>query len=145
MSYHCGSVWPHDTAIVASGLARYGFHKEAARLTTGLVRAASANGGRLPELLCGLSRTDVPRPVPYPTACQPQAWSAASPWLLVRTVLGLDPDIPNGTLRVDPHLPSALRRLRLENVLIAGSRITIGVDHGDVTVDGVPKGITLTT
>ena len=73
LSYHCGSVWPHDTAIVISGLHRAGLTEYADGLVEGLLRASVAFGQRLPELWSGEGE-----PVPYPTACQPQAWSAAA-------------------------------------------------------------------
>ena len=81
MSYHNGSVWPHDNAIVAAGLRRYGFVEEADRIVLGLLSAAEGLGGRLPELFCGFGREEFERPVPYPTACAPQAWAAATPLL----------------------------------------------------------------
>src|SRR6185312_15844934 len=94
VSYHNGSVWPHDSALVAAGLMRYGFVDAASRVTMGLVEASEAFGGRLPELFAGLPRQEFPKPVRYPAACSPQAWAAASVFSLVRTMLRLDPWIP---------------------------------------------------
>ena len=99
MSYHCGSVWPHDTAIVAAGLARYGFMDDAVELICSLLDAALNLGGRLPELYCGLERSEFSSPVAYPTSCSPQAWAAASPLLCLRTMLRLDPWAPYGKQR----------------------------------------------
>jgi glycogen debranching enzyme len=96
MSYHCGSVWPHDGALVAAGLARYGFEEAALTLTNGLLDASECFNGRLPEFFCGLDRLDVATPIPMPTSCSPQAWSSASPLLLVRLLLGLEPDAEHG-------------------------------------------------
>ena len=79
MSYHNGSVWPHDNALIAAGLMRYGYVEHAQRIATGLLDAAARFGGRLPELFCGFDRTEFDAPVPYPTSCSPQAWAAASP------------------------------------------------------------------
>ena len=79
MSYHNGSVWPHDNALIAAGLMRYGYVEHAQRIATGLLDAAARFGGRLPELFCGFDRTEFDTPVPYPTSCSPQAWAAASP------------------------------------------------------------------
>ena len=79
MSYHCGSVWPHDTAIAVAGLMRYGFVEDAQRIALALLDAAAADDGRLSELFTGLERDDVRSPVSYPSACSPQAWSAAAP------------------------------------------------------------------
>ena len=75
-SYHNGSVWPHDNAVIAAGLMRYGFVEEAQRIATALLDAADYSDGRLPELFCGFSREQYSEPVPYPTACSPQAWAA---------------------------------------------------------------------
>ncbi len=102
MSYHCGSVRPHDTAIVAAGLARYGFMEDALRLITSLLDAAFNLGGRLPELYCGLDRSEFSSPVAYPTSCSPEAWAAASPSLCLRTTLRLDRGSP--TARPGRHL-----------------------------------------
>ena len=79
ISYHCGSVWPHDNAIVAAGLMRYGYVREAQRVIMAVLDAAVAQGGRLPELYSGLERMELPLVVAYPTSCSPQAWAAASP------------------------------------------------------------------
>jgi glycogen debranching enzyme len=145
VSYHCGSVWPHDTAIVAAGLARYGFHREAQRLILGMLDAGAATGGRLPELFSGLERSEYPVPVDYPTSCSPQAWSAASSLLALRTLLRFDPWIPYGKVWVSPQLPEEIGYLRVEHIPLAGSRVTVEVDHGQVTVEGVPEGIELVT
>ena len=90
LSYHNGSVWPHDTAIVTAGAARYGRWDVVDALVDGALAAASHFGGRPPELFAGLSRDSVPVPVPYPSSCSPQAWSSASILLHVRSMLGLD-------------------------------------------------------
>jgi glycogen debranching enzyme len=82
VSYHNGSVWPHDTAIAVAGLARAGLPDEARRVAAGLLDAARRSGGRLPEVLTGFDRTDDPEPVPYPHSCSPQAWAAAAPLLI---------------------------------------------------------------
>ena len=103
MSYHNGSVWPHDTALCVAGLMRYahvpGAVELAHRLADGLLDAAEAFGGRLPELYCGFPRERHAPPVPYPTSCSPQAWASAAPLLLMRALLGLDPDVPGARLR----------------------------------------------
>jgi glycogen debranching enzyme len=88
LSYHRGSIWPHDNAVVVSGLARYGLREEAARVTRGLVEAAARHDYRLPEVMAGHSRDDHPDPVPYPHSCSPQAWAAATPLALL-TATGL--------------------------------------------------------
>lgn len=91
VSYHNGSVWPHDSAICAAGLARYGFSEHAQRVSDGLLDAATAFDGRLPELFCGFDRSEQQVPVRYPTSCSPQAWAAAVPFELLRIALKLEP------------------------------------------------------
>ncbi len=143
ISYHCGSVWPHDTAIVAAGLARYGFMEEATKIITGLFDAAGALGGRLPELFSGLDRSELPVPVSYPTSCSPQAWAAASPLMCLRTLLRLDPWVPYGKTWLSPVLPDGITRLRIEGIPLAGSRVTVDVDGPDVVVEGLPADVEL--
>jgi glycogen debranching enzyme len=99
LSYHNGSVWPHDTAICAAGAARYGRWDVVDHIIDGALDATAAQGGRPPELFAGISRADIPAPVAYPASCSPQAWSAASTLLHVRNVLGLDPTLGGVTLR----------------------------------------------
>ncbi|MHB1583205.1 MAG: amylo-alpha-1,6-glucosidase [Acidimicrobiales bacterium] len=144
VSYHNGSVWPHDSAICAAGLARYGFFDRAQRITVGLLEAASAFGGRLPELFCGFDRDAFPTPVPYPSSCSPQAWASATPFLLLRTtLLGLDPSIPDGTLTCSPHVPAAYGDLSVENLYLAQGRISIEAAGEVGKVSGLPEGIEL--
>ncbi|GAA3737596.1 glycogen debranching enzyme [Spinactinospora alkalitolerans] len=88
LSYHRGSIWPHDNAVIVAGLARYGLHQEAALVTRGLVDAAARHGHRLPEVLAGYSRDEHPTPVPYPHACSPQAWSTTTPLALLTAMGG---------------------------------------------------------
>ena len=91
LSYHNGSVWPHDTAICAAGAARYGRWDVVDKIVDGALAAATHFGGRPPELFAGIAREEVPMPVSYPASCSPQAWSSASVLLLVRVMLGLEP------------------------------------------------------
>jgi glycogen debranching enzyme len=88
LSYHRGSIWPHDNAIAVLGMARYGLHHEAGTVARGLVEAAALHGFRLPEVLAGYGREDHPVPVPYPHACSPQSWAAATPLALLTAVGG---------------------------------------------------------
>ncbi|MHC1557835.1 amylo-alpha-1,6-glucosidase [Actinomycetospora sp. C-140] len=129
MSYHNGSVWPHDTALCVAGLVRYGFLDEARRLATALLRASEAFGHRLPELFGGFGRDGTGRPVPYPTSCAPQAWAAAAPVLVLRSLLRLEPDVPRGVVRCGPVLPDELVPLRVRG-------LRIGQADVDVTVNG---------
>jgi glycogen debranching enzyme len=126
VSYHCGSVWPHDTAIVIRGLAAAGWGHRAGELIDGLLSAAVSFDFSLPELYGGDPRADVPRPVPYPAACRPQAWSAATAISIVQALLGLEADVPGGRLRIRPVRPSPMGRLRVDG-LVAGGH-TFGVD-----------------
>jgi glycogen debranching enzyme len=144
ISYHCGSVWPHDTAIVAAGLARYGFDGAAQTLILSLLDAAVAQGGRLPELFSGLDRRELSVPVGYPTSCSPQAWSAASPLLCLRTLLRLDPWVPYGKTWLCPNLPEGIGYLKVEGIPLAGARVTIEVGSGvpgGVSISGLPPEI----
>jgi len=118
LSYHCGSVWPHDTAICADGMRRYGFVDEAARVGDALLDAAEAFNHQLPEVFAGFRRDGARVPVEYPGALKPQSWAAGAPLQLIRAVLGLD--AVGGKLRSTPFLPRAVERLRLRNVRVHG-------------------------
>ncbi|MGH9264134.1 MAG: amylo-alpha-1,6-glucosidase [Acidimicrobiales bacterium] len=137
VSYHVGSVWPHDNAIIAAGLTRYGFVEEAQRVIVGMLEAAAYFGGRLPELFGGLGRDEVPFPVTYPSSCAPQAWSAASPLLFLRSILRLDPWIPHNKVWLDPILPKEIGRLCVSRIPLAGRRVTVEADHDSVYVEGL--------
>ncbi len=139
LSYHCGSVWPHDTAIAVAGLARYHCDEEVSIITEGLLRAAWTTAGRLPELFAGFSAEDLAATIPYPASCSPQAWAAASPLLLVRSMMGLDPDVPNGVLRLRPRVPKGTNRLRLSGLPLGDQRATISIEDGRVVVSGLPS------
>lgn len=139
VSYHCGSVWPHDTAIAAAGLRRYGLVEESHRLVLGLLDLAARDYGRLPELVAGFDRDQLREPVPYPTSCSPQAWAAASPLLLLRSLLGFDPAVSHGQVFVDPNLPGEIGRIRIEGIPIEDRRLTIDVDGDHTSVEGGPE------
>jgi glycogen debranching enzyme len=139
LSYHCGSVWPHDTAIAIHGLIKAGFAEHATVLAGGLLAAGAAFGGRLPELFGGFSATDVPVPVPYPASCRPQAWSAAGAVVMLQAFLGLDPDVPNGVVRLAPS--SAAGAMDVSGLTVNGAPFGVSVDrHGEVlSVDVDPS------
>ena len=139
VSYHNGSVWPHDTVIGASGIARYGFRAEAERVLAGLLDAAEAFGGRLPELFCGFDRADVPVPVPYPTSCSPQAWAAAVPFEVLRLVVGLDAHVPQGLLTATRAMPLA-GHVDIDGLRLGDRTVTLHADASDVRVEGWPQG-----
>lgn len=131
LSYHCGSVWPHDTAIAIHGLQRAGFPDQAAILAEGLLAAGYAFDGRLPELYGGFSMKENPVPVPYPASCRPQAWSAASAVVLLQAFLGLSVDVPSGTVTVTPV--ADLGAFSSTGLRIADSDLDVYV-RGDGTV-----------
>jgi glycogen debranching enzyme len=128
LSYHNGSVWPHDTAICAAGAARYGRWDVVDHIVEGSLDAASHFAGRPPELFSGVARDDLPVPVSYPASCSPQAWSSASILLLVRTMLGLQPT-PDGLTTTRPAL-DRFNGLRIDGLWANGRR------HGLRVVDG---------
>jgi glycogen debranching enzyme len=145
MSYHNGSVWPHDSAIAAAGLMRYGFAGAAQSIALGLLQAAEPFNGRLPELFCGFDRRAFVAPVSYPTSCSPQAWAAASVFSLLRTLFGFEPDLPRHELHLSPHLPEELGRVRIENIPLGDFRLTIEGVGDRVSVEGVPDGLQVVT
>ncbi|GGN02886.1 amylo-alpha-1,6-glucosidase [Terrabacter tumescens] len=141
MSYHNGSVWPHDNAIIAAGLRRYGFVAEANKIIMSLLDAASGFGHHLPELFCGFDRREFTHPIPYPTSCSPQAWAAASPLLLVRTLCGLDVDLPRGLVRLDPQVPEALLPLSVSQLHVKGDLVEVSVDGSGWLASGLTDGL----
>jgi glycogen debranching enzyme len=128
LRYHCGTVWPHDTAIAVAGLVRSGHGALVHDLVDGMLAASTAFDGRLPELWSGDARADVAVPLPYPAACRPQAWAAASAVSLVASLLGLDPDVPNGTLAVRPVPGSPVGALSAHGLVVAGMPLDVDVD-----------------
>jgi glycogen debranching enzyme len=137
LSYHNGSVWPHDTAICAAGAARYGRWDLVDRILDAALDAAVHFGGRPPELFAGLSRTDIPAPVAYPASCSPQAWSSASLPFLLRTSLGLQPGA--GTA----GLSSTRRDLPIADITIGGlfaprGRANVRVNAGTLEIEASP-------
>jgi glycogen debranching enzyme len=136
LSYHNGTVWPHDTAIAAWGLVRYGHAEPARRIARALIEAADHFDWSLPEVFAGYARNETPFPIAYPTAARPQAWAAGTPILLLRLLLGLEPDRVRQRLitTVDDELPSWLDGLRLESVRAYGRTWTVAVDRGRVAV-----------
>ena len=143
MSYHNGSVWPHDNAMCAAGLMRYGFVEAAQRVALATIDAAAYFGGRLPELYCGFDRAEFPVPVPYPTSCSPQAWAAAAPLLMLRTLLRFDPWVPFGQLWCDPAVPERFLPMRVDGFHVAGGSVRVDVTADGWTLDGLPESVTL--
>ncbi len=143
MSYHNGSVWPHDNALVAAGLMRYGFVGHAQRVATAVLDAAEAFDGRLPELMCGFDRDEYSTPVPYPTSCSPQAWSSAAPVHLLRTLLRVQPGMHRRELRIAPELPESFGTLLIDDVPLTGGRISIEARGSWVRVGHLPEDVEL--
>ena len=134
MSYHDGSIWPHDNALIALGFARYGLKHSVAHLFKGLFDAASyMDLRRLPELFCGFRRERRRGPVLYPVACAPQAWASATPFSLLEAALGLEFDAARGEIRLrDPHLPEFLNEVLLRDLRLGPSSVDLRVRrHGD--------------
>jgi len=136
ISYHNGTVWPHDTALGAWGLARHGYTAEARRIARALIEAAGHFDWSLPEVFAGYARDETPFPIAYPTAARPQAWAAGTPILLVRILLGIEPDRERQRLvsTVADELPSWLDGLRIEGVRAYGRTWSIAVERGHVTI-----------
>ncbi|HJS50171.1 MAG TPA: amylo-alpha-1,6-glucosidase, partial [Gaiellaceae bacterium] len=136
ISYHNGTVWPHDTSLAAWGLSRHGHLAEARRIGRALIEAAAHFDWSLPEVFAGYARDETPFPIAYPTAARPQAWAAGTPILLVRVLLGIEPDRERQRLvsTVTDELPSWLDGLRIEGVRAYGRTWTIAVERGHVTI-----------
>ncbi|HZO23728.1 MAG TPA: amylo-alpha-1,6-glucosidase [Steroidobacteraceae bacterium] len=141
MSYHNGSVWPHDTAIAAAGIARYGGGAEVAALIRDLFEAANHFGMRLPELYCGFRRADAEGPTPYPVACLPQAWAAGSVFMLLQACLGIDIDGGRRTVNITrPQLPVGIESFCIAGLPVAQSRIDLEFQRMGHEVAVVPSG-----
>ncbi len=143
LSYHGGSVWPHDTAITILGLAATGHDEIAASLALGLVDASEAFEFRLPELYSGH-----PSPIPYPAACRPQAWAAASAVAIIAALLGLQPDVPAGRVEIAPLRGATFGALDIDGLVIAGNRVRVTHDpsrDSSTSVQGLRSNLHLDT
>jgi glycogen debranching enzyme len=144
MSYHNGSIWPHDNAIIAEGIAAYGYREEALSIFSGLFGASQhVELNRLPELFCGFARRPGQGPTQYPVACSPQAWAAGSVFLLLKAVLGLD--VRGLEQRVtfrSPALPEFLDELWISNLRVGGATLDLRLQRhaGDVGITVLQKG-----
>jgi glycogen debranching enzyme len=118
LSYHNGTVWPHENSLIAWGLARYSRWEEAERIIRRMLNAAGHFEYQLPEVFAGLPRTETPFPIAYPTAARPQAWAAATPVLLLQIMLGLEPDRKQHQLRSTRpvKIPTWAGNLRLTGI-----------------------------
>jgi glycogen debranching enzyme len=134
MSYHNGSIWPHDNALIALGLARYGLKHSVEHLFKGLFDAATyMDLRRLPELFCGFRREKHRGPTLYPVACAPQAWASATPFTLLEAALGLEFDAARAEIRLrNPRLPSFLNEVILRDLQLGSSSVDLLIRrHGD--------------
>ena len=137
LAYHNGTVWPHDTSLIAWGLARYGRWPEAHRIIRRMLDAAAYFDYQLPEVFAGFSRTDTPFPIPYPTAARPQAWAAGSPVLLLQLLLGIEPDHRRhvlGTIAPD-DVPAWAGSIRLTGVRAFDRAWDVQLEDGRVMID----------
>ncbi len=142
IGYHTGTVWPHDNALIAHGLKRYGLDREAMQVIDQLSLAGMFFPyARYPELFCGFSAEEVPVPVQFPVACRPQAWSAGAPLLMLRTYGGITADAPEGVLNlIRPHLPRWLERIEVHGLRVGDTRLDISFQsHDGVTATQVPR------
>jgi glycogen debranching enzyme len=134
MSYHDGSIWPHDNALIALGLARYGLKHSVAHVFKGLFDAATyMDLRRLPELFCGFRREKRRGPTLYPVACAPQAWASATPFTLLEAALGIEFDVARNEIRLrNPHLPAFVNDVILRDLQLGGSSVDLRLRrHGD--------------
>jgi glycogen debranching enzyme len=149
MSYHNGSVWPHDNAIAALGMARWGYKEHALTVLSAMYRASvQFDLHRMPELFCGFPRVPHDGPTPYPVACSPQAWAAGAVFMLLQACFGLDIDAPHRQLRlVRPLLPDNMEQIEIRNLRVGegsadltlhrhGQHVAVQVDscEGDLQV-----------
>ena len=137
MSYHNGSVWPHDNALIALGLARYGYRQEAMRILTGLFDTARAMPMlRLPELFCGFGRREDEGPTHYPVACSPQAWASGAVFALLEAVtgMGIGRDEASGRVQVQlrhPVLPRRINTLDISGLRLGDEEIDLQLHRGE--------------
>jgi glycogen debranching enzyme len=132
MSYHNGSIWPHDNAIVAAGFSRYGFAPRAGEVMTALFDASlGMEERRLPELFCGFSRAVRQQPVPYPVACKPQAWSAGTVFLLLQAALGLSIDAFRRRVALSQaSLPEWIEHIEVRGLRVRDARLDLRITRG---------------
>jgi len=133
MSYHDGSVWPHDNAMIAAGFARYGYRRQAAMIFEGMFAAAvHVDLRRLPELFCGFPRKRSQSPTSYPVACSPQAWAAATPLSLLRSCFGIGFDPSARQITFDsPVLPPFVNEVQLHCLTVADTRLDVAIRRGE--------------
>jgi len=137
LSYHNGTIWPHDNSLIASGLGRYARWSEAQRIVQRMLTAAQHFSYQLPEVFAGMRRSETPFPIAYPTAARPQAWAAGAPVLLLQVLLGLQPDRRRHALETvaPPELPSWAGSIRLSGIRAFGQLWDAKLEDGTVRVE----------
>jgi glycogen debranching enzyme len=141
MSYHDGSVWPHDTALCGAGIARYLGRSHVVELLSEMFEAASLFAMRLPELYCGFTRVAGQGPAPYPVACLPQAWAAGSVFMLLQACLGISVDGRRREVHIEqPMLPVGVEALSLRGLRVGEAQVDIDFQHVGNVVVAVPRG-----
>jgi glycogen debranching enzyme len=144
ISYHVGSVWPHDTALACEGMRRYGLDEPALAMADDLIAAMALFDHRLPELFGGHDREPGGAPTPYPTACRPQAWAAGVPLQLATMFIGLAPDVPAGRLDLAPRLPPGLDTLEVRGIAFPGGPLSVRVEReGGTRILEIPPGLSV--
>ncbi len=151
LSYHDGSVWPHDNSLIASGLAKYGFKKLAGQMLMALLDLSSmVELHRLPELFCGIDRREGEGPTLYPVACSPQAWAAAAPFLILQACLGISINAERKRIVFDdPYLPEGIPNLAIDDLRCGGIGVDLFLERRNDSVlvhkAGVPSAIEIVT
>ena len=140
MSYHNGSVWPHDTGIAAAGLARYGRRDATCRLLSQMFETAVHFGMRLPELFCGFARAPGEAPIAYPVACLPQAWAAGCAFMMLQACLSIRIDGWSREIHVhDPGLPDGIDHLKIERLMVGDACVDLAFHRVDNRVVVFPE------
>jgi glycogen debranching enzyme len=136
LSYHNGSIWPHDNSIIACGLAKYGHKKLAGQIFMGLLDLSSmVDLHRLPELFCGVERRTGEGPTLYPVACSPQAWAAAAPFLILQGCLGISIDAERKRIVFDgPYLPEGIPTLAIKDLRCGGVAVDLFLERKNDSV-----------
>jgi glycogen debranching enzyme len=126
MSYHNGSIWPHDTALCAAGISRYGGRENVIQIISDIFEVANHFAMRLPELYCGFPRASGQAPTPYPVACLPQAWSSGTVFMLLQASLGIHVDGQRNEIHVErPLLPSGIGHLSVRALPINDAQVDL--------------------
>ncbi|MGC1370637.1 MAG: amylo-alpha-1,6-glucosidase [Candidatus Sulfotelmatobacter sp.] len=151
LSYHDGSVWPHDNSLIAAGLAKYGFKNLAGKILMSLLDLSTqVELHRLPELFCGVDRREGEGPTLYPVACSPQAWAAAAPFLILQACLGISVSAERKRITFDdPYLPEGIPNLEIRNLRCGGTRVDLFLERRNDSVlvhkSGAPSAVEIVT